>query len=359
MQRRLLNGIRLAAVCAAVLCLHLSPADGAVYYIAKHGNNTNNGGQSAPWLTIQYAVTNASAIQSGDTLLVGGGDYFESVIFTDTVHRLTLKGGHDTNDWSWAPADHPTRISSSGSGCLILGRPSGGSACSTNTTIIGFTLSGGQYGIYQPYCPGIASSLTVSHCIITNHSVAGVQVDEKGYPDIRNCVIANSSIGIYIVSEAATMTNIIYNCTIVTNKRANIWFSSKNCGEIQICNTISAFAWGSGGAGQEGYGIATHTSLVQDAHVHYSLIYGNTFTTYGTNIFFESGVITGQAPGFVSMSSNIFTLTKQSPCVNAGTNITSINNDLALQPRPIAHLFDIGAYESLFGGVAGSVIGIR
>jgi len=41
----------------------------ATYYVSTTGSNSNNGlSQSAPWLTVAYALGAASGFASGDTL---------------------------------------------------------------------------------------------------------------------------------------------------------------------------------------------------------------------------------------------------------------------------------------------------
>jgi hypothetical protein len=51
------------------------------FYVAKTGSDSNNGSQSAPWLTISHAATEAKA---GSTVYVGAGTYNESVAFANS-----------------------------------------------------------------------------------------------------------------------------------------------------------------------------------------------------------------------------------------------------------------------------------
>lgn len=50
---------------------------GATYYVAKHGNDSNDGSYSRPWLTIQKATR---TLVAGDTVLVRQGVYAERLI---------------------------------------------------------------------------------------------------------------------------------------------------------------------------------------------------------------------------------------------------------------------------------------
>ncbi|MCA1594109.1 MAG: DUF4214 domain-containing protein [Acidobacteria bacterium] len=52
---------------------------GSSYYVSPNGSDGNNGGQFAPWSTVQHALDQA---QAGDTVLVRGGVYHEAVSFT-------------------------------------------------------------------------------------------------------------------------------------------------------------------------------------------------------------------------------------------------------------------------------------
>ncbi len=339
---RQLEGILLATLLLPVLV-----CGGATRYVTRHGSNTaGDGSQASPWATIQYAVTNA---QSGDTILIGEGTYTENVLLTNTIHSLTIKGGHNTNDWSWSPTDHPSIITGSSGTRIALGGNTANPPVglpSVSNSIIGLTLSGVQYGIVAP-SSAVKSSVTVSHCVITNQG-AGFGIYGYGPCDftIINTVFANASIGIYHNGgPGITGTNYIDHCTFVTNKRANIWVP--NGGKTMIRNTIAYGAYGAGGGGNEGYGIAAGTTGAQYAIVSHSLVFGNTLDTYGL-VSFGEGLITNQAPQFVSYATGNYRLENGSPCVNAGVTIPSITNDLDLNPRPwgVVPLYDIGAYET-------------
>ena len=52
----------------------------ATYYVSTTGSNSNNGlSQSAPWLTVAYALGATSGFASGDTLWIKPGVYRETV----------------------------------------------------------------------------------------------------------------------------------------------------------------------------------------------------------------------------------------------------------------------------------------
>ena len=67
----------------AVIALAASPAplNGNTYYVSTSGSDSNDGSESLPWLTIQYAV---NSVGPGDTIYVMGGVYNELVNFTNS-----------------------------------------------------------------------------------------------------------------------------------------------------------------------------------------------------------------------------------------------------------------------------------
>ncbi|MDX2167740.1 MAG: PKD domain-containing protein [Deltaproteobacteria bacterium] len=66
------------ALCA-LLVLLAPPARAAVYLVAVSGDDAGSGGPESPWRTIGRG---AAALQPGDTLIVGPGEYVESVPLT-------------------------------------------------------------------------------------------------------------------------------------------------------------------------------------------------------------------------------------------------------------------------------------
>jgi hypothetical protein len=66
---------RLASTIFFLFALH-SCLFAATYYVAKSGNDSNTGSQTAPWLTVQKA---AKTMVAGDTCIIGTGTYNEKV----------------------------------------------------------------------------------------------------------------------------------------------------------------------------------------------------------------------------------------------------------------------------------------
>lgn len=327
-----------------------------VRYVAKHGSNTNPGTQEEPWETIQYAVTN---VISRYVIRVGEGLYEETVRYSNGIHNITLIGGHSTNDWSWNPPRHPTVLKPVAEVGILFAKGweygnGYDSTPSTNPVLRGFTINGGQYGIGIPWCnqdPNPVNPVTISHCIFTNQSFHAIFVQGAGVLDLRNSVIGGANgMGVYgVTGPGDAFTHRIYNCTFVNNRRANVFFQAINSGHIDIRNSIILGAWGTGGQGNEGYGIATHTNFNQTLSISYSLLYANTVQTLGANIVLGDGMITNAAPLFVDADARNYRLQKMSPGHNTGTIIESIVNDLDLNKRPMGGAYDMGAYEVIQG----------
>ncbi len=78
-------------------------------YVAKNGNDGNDGSKAAPWLTIQHAVNSTGA---GDTVVVGDGVYQETVKFKvsgTAAAPITLRSEN-----KWRAKIAPTDTSANG-----------------------------------------------------------------------------------------------------------------------------------------------------------------------------------------------------------------------------------------------------
>jgi len=88
-----------AVSATATITLVAQRAIGKTYFVATTGNNANPGTAAAPWRTIQYAATKASA---GDTVYVRPGVYNERVRFQKsgnaTAGYITFRGQAATID---------------------------------------------------------------------------------------------------------------------------------------------------------------------------------------------------------------------------------------------------------------------
>jgi len=78
----------LVGLCAALCC---AEAAGNTYYVAPDGMDSNTGTIWFPFRTIQHCL---DVVQSGDTCLIRGGTYYESLVLRrsgSVTARITIK----------------------------------------------------------------------------------------------------------------------------------------------------------------------------------------------------------------------------------------------------------------------------
>ena len=309
------------------------------FYVAKHGTNTNAGTQANPWGTIQYAVTNA-AIQASDTILAGEGTYTENVTFpAGGKNSLTLQGGYNTNDWTWAPAVHRTIIKAAINTSDVL------YLRSWNHKFIGLTLTAGRYGAN---CDNdLDSRFTFSHCIISSNVQDGIRLSGANHVDLfmKNCLVANNGAnGIYWYQDSpATYIKEIYNCTIVNNGGSGIYDAYTFGRNIYLYNCIIA---------NNAYGLNRGGGPA--LYMANSCVYGNTIENIwrvdAPSITFQSGNLWAY-PAFAGTGD--YHLQNGSPCVAYGQDLTAsgVMDDLDGNPRTGAP-YDIGCYQSSYAAAA-------
>jgi hypothetical protein len=127
-----------------------SPEPTPIRYVATDGDNSNDGSESAPWQTIQYALDNIPTL---GTILVNDGIYKESIIFPFNK-EIILK-------------------SINGESFTFIQGYNSSSAIMCNSFQEGTTLEG----------------FTISHLA----GDTGRGVDNYGYLMIKNCIISNNS----------------------------------------------------------------------------------------------------------------------------------------------------------------------
>ncbi|MBU1241126.1 hypothetical protein KKF84_20580 [Myxococcota bacterium] len=113
-------------------------------YVDAQAATGGDGSEGSPFVTIQEAVDQA---QSGDTIMVAGGDYLESILIPDTM-SLILMGGYAPGNFAVRDTeDYPSHIISQTTTAGIS-MDFGGNEGETGLLIIdGFTISAGTRGI--------------------------------------------------------------------------------------------------------------------------------------------------------------------------------------------------------------------
>jgi parallel beta-helix repeat protein len=270
---------------------------------------------------IRHAINEASP---GDHIVVGEGIYFENISFNGK--NITLSSA-DPNDPNVVGA---TIIDGDNHAVTFAGGEY------ASCVLAGFTISDANAAVY---CSD--ASPTITDCIITGNTGAGIEIQDGGNPTITNCeIILNSGPGIQMRKHAAgrkvtynyaSITNCliaengqygiadgivtITNCTIAANGLCGIYSY-----EPTVTNSIIYYN-GSDGAQMESQSIATVT---------YSDVQGG---------WPGEGNIDAD-PLFADAANGDFHLRRDSPCIDAGDPITSIGSE----PLPNGGRINMGAY---------------
>ncbi len=187
---------------AAAFLFGFTPAvaQGATYFVATTGNDSNPGTQAQPFRTIAKGV--ATAIE-GDSVEVGAGTYSEHVAWSGK--GIVLEGA----------GAGQSIIDGGGSGtCIAL------SGVPSTCRVAGFTLRNGAAS------PGAAAGLTsigngsptVADCVFSNHAGSGTTglgafTTDSGNPTLLNCSFLNNTVsgvnlsGGYLTVTRGTFTN--------------------------------------------------------------------------------------------------------------------------------------------------------
>lgn len=255
-------------------------------------------------------VTNC--LLTGNVAFHGGGAY------GGNIHQCTLLGNRSDN---------------------YLGTVGGGGGAAA-ATLRHCTLSrnyargsgGGAYKgvLYQcniqgnsaAYCGGGVSSAAVHGCVLQGNSGGSGGGAQLG--SLHNCVLAGNS-AFYDGGGAAGISGnpvMLYNCVVVGNTN-NFAHDSGLGGGVYAAKLQNSIVWNNGPfSNVDPYSSVTDHSFV------------------------------GGNPKFVDAASGDYRLRWDSPCIDAGTNLTGlITNDIAGNPRPLdgngdgLAAFDIGAFE--------------
>ncbi len=191
---------------------------------------------------------------------------------------------------------------------------------------------------------------TLRRCVIRNNDsgvgTGGGLVIGIGTNYLYNCLIHNNlsgSIGGAIYKYNAVGPLYIHNCTIVSNKSTNNFGPGgiRSQAINPICNSIVRFNY--------------QNALIDDWYTFGGTTFTNSNTTlHSTYARAEAGNINTD-PKFVGLEGFDFRLRRDSPCVNAGTNLTWMvgASDLDGNPRidrTGPGIVDMGCYEFVYQG---------
>jgi hypothetical protein len=337
-------------------------AKAADYYVSSNGDDKAQGSQLAPWKTITYAATRATA---GDVVHVLPGSY-PGVIATRSSGTMQARIRY-VSDVRWG-----AKID--GGSAEIVWTNSG-----VYVDIVGFDVTGlGRLGILND-----ASNVR----IVNNHvhdlpaqntgSNGGAGIDNGNYSASDSDMIANvvHDIGMGKSSTVhglyhSNLRGRIYNNIAYRNAGWGIhtWHNPK---DVVIANNL-VFENGAGGiivgAGDSpGTGVAdgfiVENNIVINNRARGIIEYGATGpnNTYLNNLLFNNDVgpymiLTGHPPtgtltvdpmlvSYMSDGSGDYHLAPLSPCIDHGLSSNAPLDDLDGVTRPIGAGWDIGPYE--------------
>ena len=257
-------------------------------HVAISGNNSNDGSVSAPYRTIQKAISSAL----GDTVKVAIGTYNEGLV---TGSKVILLGGYTT---SFKNVDRNILSNKT----IILGVSTIMLYDTKGSTIDGFIFDGNSVPTDAGIKVEVGSVVTHNIVIRVNQSfAAGIEVN--GGAQVLNNTVRSCAYGIEI--KSGTSTPSIKNNIVASNTR-----------------------------GME-------TSAFNSSVRKYNDVYGNSFNYTGSDSNPGTGDISLD-PLFkdVAVATLDLRILSTSPCVNAGDPADFV----AEEPPPNGGRIDMGAY---------------
>ncbi len=319
--------------------LQANQVKAADLYVATNGSDTTGTGTyDNPYATIQKALDVAT---EGAKICVLPGTYVENIEITGKhVYLFSEQGAKETVIRSTSAKRSVVTITASAEG----------------TIVDGFTVTGGS-GNYNPgngdyYGGGFhcVTTATIQNCIITENNYSdlafgGAIYNHSGTVTVENCLITKNyawASGGASLTESEAGTIIFIGCTICENRSTSFFgyqggVSLANQGNMQLINSI---VWNN-----EGDDIGAFSSIYAQGTnltITNSLIDGG--FTAKRNI--ESLVVTGTNLSVNPQFNADYTLSENSPCIDAGVDASvKTESDLAGKVRIHGSKVDLGAYE--------------
>ena len=181
----------------------ISNVDGATIYVPSD------------YISIQEAI---NAANEGDTVYVYSWTYNENIVINKTINLI---GENRETTVIFSASGHTIRIEANW------------------VNITGFTISGGNIGIYMSQ----SSNCNISNCKVTDvmpvdYTGAIHLVSSSNYNTFTNCNVSNTDAnGIYI--ESSSNYNIITNCNVSGNDNTGIRINGGKNITIASCNVLS------------------------------------------------------------------------------------------------------------------------
>jgi hypothetical protein len=323
-----------------------------------------------PFATVTKGL---SEVCTGGTVYVARGTYAEAVTLSRSV---SLLGGYDEADWSRNIAAHATILDAGGSGTVVTIN-----GLATNAIVEGFTLTGGETGMYG-MGGGVlaydARSVTLSQNIIygnhASHGGGGVLIGDgtqalveanRIYENSAGSTLAAQQVngplqgpaqggGLWIGGPAKIVNNLIYHNTVETGGYGDGVFLSANDDTSFLHNTVVDNN-GAGGVGivVNGADIMLYNNLIvghsigvdgQQADWDYNGFYDNA-VNYTTDLAAGAHDTNGD-PRFINRAGYDYHPGLGSTVLARGLDL-GWTTDLEGNPRPAPSgtAPDLGAYE--------------
>jgi parallel beta-helix repeat protein len=345
--------VRSFVALAALLCACSAPA--ATLYVSLQSTNPVQ-----PYATWDTAATNiqdaVAAAAAGDTVLVTNGVYANGMTSVWGYNRVAL-----TNPVTLTSVNGPQTTVIDG------GNQMRGVYIGTNATLSGFTVTNGYYSSPGGGICSVPSGI-VSNCVLMGNlsashggGISGGQVFNcvlafnqgrsggggASAAALYNCVLSNNTAGYY--GGGGADLSLLHNCLVTGN---GFYTGGYAGGGTYVCTNYNCTIAGN-----------TNVGTVDSRNIN-CIIYFNALPEYAYPDSYDAydhcctllllpgtGNITND-PAFVDSANGDFRLKCGSPCIDAGTDCSSLyTNDIRGAIRPFdgdgtgTPKFDIGAYE--------------
>lgn len=379
----------------AIVLSQALAANGATYYVATTGNNSNPGTEKKPWRTVAHAV---DTMVAGDTTYVRGGTYMEGII------RFRKSGTQSAPIRLLnAPGESPTIdcIDKAKYHRVVLEHSSGFKNPLGWITIEGFEIRNCYNGIkfynvhdltirrnwihHNPFGSGIVGNGTrvlIDRNIISSNALDdptppgghGIYTAGTAFTIVNNLIYDNFGFGIILNGSPSSYYNptkhagpefaksqnwIIANNTIAYQRQKAalvVWGST--CNNARIENNIF-YENGVNLPNITVNGIDFVSTTCTEIQIRNNLFYAS---RSGATAFLSSGakewvhytqsgnIVNTDNPQFVHAPATLpaspnFSLTERSPAIDKGLPLAETSTSFDGTIRPQGRAYDIGAYE--------------
>jgi hypothetical protein len=403
---------------AVLILLGPITAQGATYYVATTGNDSNPGALTQPFKSFKKGV---SLLQPGDTLYIRGGLYTEqidlqvpnktgtpgyyitiagypgetvTIRFADTssigygpikargnrgyfiFENLILDGSAslDTGRSGWAIRDGnhhfilrnlEIKNFKNVSAVYISANDVTIQNCKLHDQVSTLKTSGTyHYGVY--FHDGVNG--VIEGCDVYNNTGGGLQI----YPGpIKGVIIRNNKIhdnntwttihigGVVVMTDnVQTITNVSLYNNLIYNNGSSPTAGNAHGLKIGGSGLSQTTFWNNTVYNNNGYGVMVSST---DAIIQNNIVFGNAkgeiIDGSGSNCILDHNLTTD--PKFIKAEAYDFRLQRNSPAIDQGIVLRQITTDFLTIRRPQGATYDIGAYEAAESEAPGAPQNVR